>query len=286
MVGAMANKLIHMLAWSLRTDYILLFRIPGISKSDSVIFILLKYYHYLRDVLLGSPQGGRSVSVFGRRYHYNDPYGLASLQRVYCEHYGLKGYVGESPVVIDVGAHIGQFNFFCAHYLKASRVISIEPIRDCYALLKMNALNAHDCINMAAGGEGSLVTMHVSQTSTQQSTYVKSSSDRYSGQFDIAMETLDAVLRRIDVPGAIDVLKIDTEGSEYDILCHAEKMLLQTRLVAVEMSVLRNSTGSIFRTGTMLEDHGFALREIDCFRPVNTSAANAVFEKASSDVAP
>jgi len=182
---------------------------------------------------------------------------------------------------MDVGAHIGQFNFFCTHYLKARRVISVEPLPDCFALLKLNALDEHDCINKAAGGEGGLVTMHVSKITTQQSSYVKSSSDTYSGKFDVAMETLDALLQRISVAGAIDILKIDTEGSEYDILCHAEKVLRQTRLVSVEMSVLRKSTGSIFKAGSMLEDMGFALRELDCFRAVNTTAANGVFVRSA-----
>jgi len=276
----MIRKYYHMLAWSLSMDRILLFLIPGVGRMQCIRFILLKYYRFLRDSILGVPAGGSSARVFGRTFYYYDPTGLASLQRTYCEHYRLRRLAGEHPVVIDVGAHSGQFNFFCAHYLKAQRVISMEPLPDCFALLQLNALDEHDCINSAAGGEGSRIAMYVSQATSQQSTYVKSASDSYSGRLEVAVETLDAMLERMAIAGGIDILKIDTEGSEYEILCHGKKVLDRSRIVAVEMSVLRESTGSVFKTGHLLEENGFVLQEFDAFNVLNTAAANGVFVRA------
>jgi len=273
----MIKKYFHMLVWSLSMDRIFLFRIPGIGRTHCIKFIFLKYYRFLVDSFLGMPGGSSSAMVFGRRFYYNDRFGLASLQRVYCEHYGLRNYVGDSPIVIDVGAHIGQFNYFCAHYLKASRVISMEPLAECFALLKLNALDERDCINRAAGGVRSMVTMYVSSSSTQQSSYVISASDTYIRKIDAAAETLDALLDRSGISGDIDVLKVDTEGSEYEILSNAERILHQVRTIAVEMSVLRESTGSVFKTGCLLEERGFVLREFDCFNVLNTAAANGIF---------
>lgn len=274
----MIKRILHRLRWSLKYDYIFLFQIPELKLQEKVLFIAAKYFFYLKDVLFGLRKTPAAVKVLNRTFYYNDAYGLTSLQRVYCEHYGLKKWVGINPLIVDVGAHIGQFNFFCSHYLHARRVISIEPLKDCYELLKLNAMDALDCNNEALSVGTTNVIMHISKTSSQLSTYVVNADDTYSGQFTSPAETLDILTDRLAL-GNIDILKIDTEGSEYDILSSGQCTLEKVRVVIVEMSILRDSTGSIFKTGELLEQHRFLLREIDCFQAINPVMANGVFER-------
>ena len=228
------------------------------------------------------PREGGSASVFGRLFYYNDIFGLTSLQRVYCEHYGLKKLITQNSVIIDVGAHIGQFTFFCSHYLQARRIISIEPLVKCFNLLKLNAREPNDCMNKAVSTRQGGLTIHISKTSTQMSTSVKSSQDTYDGNVDIPTVTLDEIENGADLD-RVDLLKVDTEGSEYDVLCSGRHALNKVGVIVVETSILRESAGNIFKTGTLLEENHFVLRELDCFKAVNPSMANAVFEKSYKD---
>jgi len=60
----------------------------------------------------------------------------------------------------------------------------------------------------------------------------------------------------------INLLKIDTEGSEMDVLRSAGELLDKTDVVLVEMSIFRKNTGNIFAVGSFLETRGFQLHEL------------------------
>ena len=251
-------KTVKMLRWSLRLDFIFLFKIEGLSIAGKIYFVALKYLLYLKNTLFGLSDAPCYASVFNKKFYYNDVYGLASLQRVYCEHYRLKKIIKHDSVIIDVGAHVGQFAFFCKHYLRAKRVFSIEPVEESFTVLRLNAGDPEDCIQAAVSNETKIVTMYVSKTSTQLSTYVKDSNDSYAEHFDIQAETLDDMIKRYGIENA-DLLKIDTEGSEYDVLRSGVQLLSKVNVLLVEMSVFRASRGNIFTVGAFVEERGFKL---------------------------
>jgi FkbM family methyltransferase len=253
--------LLGMLRWSFELDYVFLFKVPDLPKIEKTRFILLKYLIYLKNRLLGINRKPCSVKVFGRKFYYNDVYGLASLQRVYCSSYRLKSYLPEHPVVIDVGANVGQFNFFCRHYLNAQRVISIEPIKDCFELLVLNSKNHSDCVNEIVSIHNNEVIFHIAKNSSQLSSYIKDENAEYIESYPVNSSKLDDVVSRLELKQA-DLLKIDTEGSEYDVLCSANNFLEKVSHVLVEMSIFRKSSGNLFKTGKFLEDSGFCLLEL------------------------
>ncbi len=248
-----------MMLWSFTLDGIFLFRIKGLLVKDKICFIFSKYAAYIRFAIFGLRKGELlSSKVFGRRFYYDDGFGLASLQRVYCESYKLKELVGEDAVVIDVGAHIGQFNFFCRQYLKARRVLSVEPLEGCFEVLKLNAEKPEDCVNSAVSKEDGRVTFYISEMSSQQSSYVKDEKERYSESVSVPSTRLDTLMNAMDVSKCA-LLKIDTEGSEYDVLQSAAKELYKVDLLLVEMSVYRASAGNLFTTGSFLQHNHFKL---------------------------
>jgi FkbM family methyltransferase len=248
---------IRQFIWSLRIDYTFLFKVKDIPIYEKLYFIFLKYTLFLKDKILGINKI-QSVPVFGKNFYYSDIYGLASIQRVYCESYHLKKYIKENSIVIDVGAHIGQFCFFCHHYLKAKRIVSIEPIAECFELLKLNSFNPEDCKNYAISKDEGIVTIYVPASSSQESSYIKSDKKKYKKSFSVTAKRLDDVMDELDIKGC-DLLKIDTEGSEYDVLLSAQNLLDKTDLVIVEMSVYRASAGNLFAVGNFLQTQGFSL---------------------------
>jgi hypothetical protein len=78
---------------------------------------------------------------------------------------------------------------------------------------------------------------------------------------------------------SIDLLKIDTEGSEYDIISSADKVLDKTKLDMIEMSIFRESAGNLFQSGILLEKRGFIISEFVAEPGIQPTDVNAVFEK-------
>lgn len=250
-------KLFEMLRLSLSLDIIFLFRITALPLNQRILFILKKYMFYLLDLVVSSRSVPRSVTVFNRKFYYVDIFGLASLQRVYCESYRLKSHIPRDAVVVDVGANVGQFNFFCRQYLVAKRVISIEPIPSCYELLKLNAAVPDDCINCVVANEKRNVVFYIAKESLQLSSYIHCNDRIYTRSYVTPGRKLDDIVLPL-ITGKIDLLKIDTEGSEYDILLSSESLLNNTNYVLIEMSLLRPSSGDMFRTGCYVEQKGFS----------------------------
>ncbi len=249
-------KALRMLAWSLRLDCRLLFSVRGLPILAKLALIQRKYSHYLLARSTGPAQ--RCTSVFGASFCCEDALGLASLQRVYCDSYRLKQYLPARPVVIDVGANIGQFAFFARQYLDAARVVSVEPLPESHRMLLRNAPEPGDCVCCAVSDREGSVVFHVAQETTQLSSYVPQPDDVYSACHTVAARTLDAIAAELGV-GEVDLLKIDTEGSEYDVLRSGRELLGRCRFVLVEMSVFRNCSGNLFSIGAFLKDQGFEL---------------------------
>ncbi len=261
--------------WSLKLDFVFLFLIKELTFADKICLVLLKYIIYIRDRLAGLSDKPPYVRVFNKRFYYSDIYGLASLQRVYCESYRLKHLVKEDAVIIDVGANVGQFNFFCQHYLKAKRIISIEPVDNCFKVLQLNALDPKDCCRYAISKEIGTIRIYISNISSQHSTYIRNENEEYDNSLLVQTRTLDNLADELDIESC-DLLKIDTEGSEYDILISAQRFLERANNVLVEMSVNRSSAGNLFAVGDFLQKRGFKLLELSSYNR-RQSSVDGVF---------
>ncbi len=266
--------LFSMLRWSLRLDKEFLFSLNGIPLGERLRLVICKYLFFFRDRLMQS-DSPRITVAFGRRYLYNDSYGLGSLQRVYCSSKELKGIVPAHPVVVDVGANLGQFNLFCRHYLGAERVISIEPVRSSYRFLAENTGVPSDCLNALVTEVEREATFYVARDSQLSST-VKEDSDCCHDVLTLRGTPLDRLLEGMGLD-RIDLLKIDTEGSELEVLRSAEKTLEKTRVVLVEMSIFRKSTGNIFAVGSFMESRGFRLSELVFGEKTHPADADGIF---------
>ncbi|WP_162604573.1 FkbM family methyltransferase [Geomonas edaphica] len=253
--------MLKMLYWSLRLDHQLLFHVSGLPLCRKLSLVLKKYALYCFGMARTVAGKAKSFMVFGSRFWYNEPLAPASIERVYCSSHHLLGLLQERPVVVDVGANIGQFNLFARQYLGARRVVSIEPDPGSFELLRRNAALSSDCLCCAVSDRDGEVLFHVASESSQLSSYLTQPDAGYRSSYKVPARTLDAIVDELGV-GEVDLLKIDTEGSELDVLKSAEELLARTRYVLVEMSVFRRSTGNLFQIGTFLEARGFVLARL------------------------
>lgn len=120
-------------------------------------------------------------------------------------------------VVIDVGAHHGDFTFYCAVVKHCSKVYSIEPIKGNYELILRNILE-NRC-------EDKVVAIHGAASDHNGKINIE-----INGDMAIATSKISEMLvncYRIDslINDSVDILKIDTEGFELQVLVGAEQTI-------------------------------------------------------------
>jgi FkbM family methyltransferase len=267
------HTLFPLLFWSLKLDWEFLFIVPNIPWFERFRIIICKYLLFLRDRCLSS--NIHQAIAFGRNYKYNDLYGLGAIQRVYCSSWKLKELLPSHPVVVDVGANLGQFNLFSHAYLGAERIISIEPLQSCYLILKENSENHSECINALIGEKEEDVRFFVAKNSQLSSTVYDNCSE-YCDEVTIKSLPLDRILTSSGIE-KINLLKIDTEGSEMDVLRSSGAFLDKTDVILVEMSVFRKNRGNMFDIGFFLQSKGFVLHELVFANGVNPTDVDGIF---------
>jgi FkbM family methyltransferase len=131
----------------------------------------------------------------------------------------LKHFSGQSePIVVDIGAYIGDFSLYAAHYLGA-RVIAYEPAAENFSLLKQNIddnnFGDHIYPVMKAIGPSKTVNLNVMKDGGE----VHVSAYWYiDGEHrEVESETLEEILVNHELE-TVDLMKIDCEGCEYDVL--------------------------------------------------------------------
>jgi FkbM family methyltransferase len=142
----------------------------------------------------------------------------------------------ESPVVLDIGAHIGLFSLWLLKRCPRARIHSVEADPQTYGVLLQNvnlrrAVGAlWDARNAAAWGESSGELRFSSQG--------PSMSHKVSNQGDVVVEAVG--LRRlldeaVGRDGTVDLMKVDIEGSEETFLCADEGLLRRVGSIVIEL---------------------------------------------------
>ncbi len=233
---------------SLQLDFAFL-RIYDISLFHKLFFIMIKYLLLVKNSILGFTIGKSYITVFGKKYFYQDKFGTAFLQSVYIDNAFLSHFISPGSVIIDVGANIGQFNFFCKNFLSASKVYSFEPIKSTFNILMRNSLeHNYQC----AVSTNTSVTMHIPKATSLMASGVQASSDDTRETVDgKKLDDIEAVKNE----WVIDLLKIDTEGTELDVLKASIQTAKKSRYILVEASMARKSLGDVTELIVFLENH-------------------------------
>lgn len=263
--------------WSVNLDFCLLCEVPGIRPGLKLKMILGKYLNFVRNRFFRPACGFFQAEFAGKSYFYNDSSGTGAIQRVLCESFKLRKYLQESPLVVDVGANSGQFNRFCEFYLGASRIISIEPVKETFDLLLKNVRQPQDCYQAMISDRDGPAKFFITGASQLSSAIQPDDNVPYT-ETELYPTRLDKILSDADID-TIDLLKIDCEGNEMEVLRSAGVFLDKTRLVLVEMSVLRRNAGNLFAVGSYLEARGFCLRELIPSHSGDFSSIDGIFQK-------
>jgi len=213
-------------------------RLP-LSKREIIDFLIKKYLLIIKNFLFRYKIGKSHIKIFRHNYYYYDKFGIAFLESVIVENRYLASYIKPNTQVVDVGAHVGEFNIFCKKILKTDKIISIEPIRESYVLLQKNT--SQKTFNYAISTK-KVVTMYTPDTTIMSSSLKGNIYQAKEKCHGVYLDNLEEIQKLKN----IDLLKIDVEGGEYDVLRTAKETLKKTKYLFVEVSIQRLSTGDLF----------------------------------------
>jgi FkbM family methyltransferase len=181
-----------------------------------------------------------------------------------------------SPVIFDVGAHRGESIDFFRSIYPQSTIYTFEPNPDNFEelLIKTSSYENVFPFNLAFGNSNSYATFYkqdishlggllpINKKSKDSLGYAKKAKNE---GVKVAVNKLDTFCGEHSV-SLIDILKIDTQGYEYEVLQGAKQRLSNTKCVTVEISLYdfyesRNRSPLLNIEQTMY-DAGFSLWDI------------------------
>jgi len=177
-----------------------------------------------------------------------DPAVLAGFRRLY------ERFVEPGDLVFDVGANIGENTALFAGL--GARVVAVEPLPECAALIAGDDVAVECCAVGAAAGQ---LELHVCSAALD----ISSGSPEWisamcaaglaTGPWDrrltVPVTTLDALVARHGIPRFV---KVDVEGFELDVLRG-----LSRRVAAVSIETHRATLDKALACVARLDDLGF-----------------------------
>lgn len=250
--------------------------------------------HYLREPYL---------FIFGRpsMQFLNDVVlNLALNARGYANYYSchpkstgeekfLRLFAKHNPrLCVDIGANKGDYSETLLH-LTDSRVIAFEPLPKTFDILtKLQARfpNRMTVVNKGVGDKDAVLDLNFGDEDSTLASFSKEVSEiDYVGQnnrnaIKIEVITLDRFFKESNAPecSQIDLLKIDTEGYEYEVLIGAKETIesRKPKFIQIEYNWHQLFKGqSLYKLASLLPNyvpyqllpHGSGLNKVDVKRP-------------------
>jgi FkbM family methyltransferase len=134
-----------------------------------------------------------------------------------------------AKVVLDIGANIGIASTYLSKRFPQAQIYAFEPIPANFSLLKANVESLGNVrpIQAALGATDGAIEMFPSDAETNLGGYslYEAGSDT-TLRLRVDIRRASSMMRDLNLPSA-DVIKIDTEGSEYAILTDLGKEFLR-----------------------------------------------------------
>jgi len=180
------------------------------------------------------------------------------LEKVYLKYFSP----GPNPIIVDIGAYIGDFSIYAAKNLNA-HLIAYEPALENFLIfeknIQLNSLSERiKAINKAVGERGEII-LNVKKDGDE--IYVSSHMDENGEKRKVQSDTLEDVLKLNNLT-KIDLLKIDCDGGEYEIFASApEDLFANIRNIVFEYHKITNYERELIMIIDKLRHVGFRIKK-------------------------
>ena len=148
--------------------------------------------------------------------------------------------------IIDIGANQGQFSEKMRILFPESKIISFEPLKEAYQILKKNFINDknYEVYNIALGNNKGVVEIEKNEYSPSSSLLEMNLA--HKNNFDFAINTekveinidlLDNIIKPSDIERP-SLMKIDVQGYEDQVINGSTNTLKNIDIIICEMSYL------------------------------------------------
>lgn len=156
------------------------------------------------------------VTFQGVDFHVRDDQDIHGLHELWTGDDPYRIYGRDPHTVVDIGGNIGLFAVLICHLYPAAHVTTYEAYTPNYDILLRNIGGYNiTAYNLAIWCDDQGVAMELNPWN-----YGCTSVDRAATTPTIASITLDTALAAFE---SVDILKVDTEGSEYEIFAAASR---------------------------------------------------------------
>lgn len=159
-------------------------------------------------------------------------------------------------LVLDVGANEGTYPIELRQCGYKKRIISFEPLSQSFSLLQQRSAGdpLWDCKNMAIGDSNGTIEINISGHKTSSSilpiteAHIQAMpTSAVVGKEKVKIAKLDSLLGKLFERNENIYLKIDVQGYEKHVLQGAEKVLRQTHVIELELSLT-----PMYESGTLM----------------------------------
>ncbi len=209
-------------------------------KMKAKLLARSRHPGFVRDALAPYDPAIRSIEWQGMRLHYragsSDPWALYGhlMKPPQRDEYAPPREMPLRPAqvqtVLDIGANIGATALYFARLFPNAQIYAFEPAPDNFAVLERNIANSKRIrgFNFGLGAADAELELFHSDNPINFGGYsLHPAGSDTSKKMRIRVRQVAAVLAELSLE-KVDVLKVDTEGAEWDILTAFPEKVLQT----------------------------------------------------------
>ncbi len=183
--------------------------------------------------------------------------------------------IPKNPIVIDIGANAGLFDFLLLSKLNEATIYAYEPMPANIRLLN-ETINANPAIKnnilnwqmAVTGKEQDELEIFSEDTVDNQvvASIFKGFSPNNTKSIKVTCITLSQIIQQHNLH-TIDVLKMDCEGSEYDIIYNTDPSIIrQIKKMVIEVHDVDNEKNNIQYFSNYLKNLGYKIK----YEPINS----------------
>ena len=203
---------------------------------------------FVRDALAPFDPALRSIDWQGMRLYYrpgsSDPWAIYNHlmkppeRDEYAPPPELPLSRQDVQIVLDIGANVGATALYFSQVFPNAAIYAFEPAPDNFAVLEKNAANCDRirAFNFALGARDETLELYASDNPINFGGYsLHATGSDTSQKISIPVRSVAAVLSELSLT-SVDVIKVDTEGAEWDILtAFPESVLRSAKYITGEL---------------------------------------------------